>query len=150
MANPGSNQLGIYQRTLQPKHFEAIHALWPAHVSDMAYNLLLSILLSHNVPEASVDQMESGQYRIRDTRAYRESEVSHIAGATWVGYDDFDLARLAGIATHVAVAVYWGTAVHVLPNNCSGKNTPIQGIASMTPIHVQSNSVANVHGGIFQ
>ncbi len=81
-----------------------LHA--PTHVSDTAYDLLLSSLLSHSVPEVSVDQIESGQYRLLDARAYREFEVSHIAGATWVGYDDFDLARLAGIEHQTPLAVY--------------------------------------------
>jgi rhodanese-related sulfurtransferase len=81
-----------------------LHA--PTHVRDTAYDLLLSSLLSHSVPEVSVGQIESGRYRLLDARAYREFEVSHIAGATWVGYDDLYLARLAGIEHQTPLAVY--------------------------------------------
>lgn len=112
-----------------------LHA--PTHVSDTAYDLLLSALLSHSVPEVSVDQIESGQYRVLDTRAYREFEVSHIAGATWVGYDDFDLARLAGIATHAPVAVYCSVGYR---SERIAERLLQQGYTH----------VVNVYGGIFQ
>jgi hypothetical protein len=101
-------------------------------VSDTAYDLLLSTLLSHSVPEVSVDQVESGQYRLLDARAYREFEVSHIAGATWVGYDDFDLARLVElIRTHQwqSSIVRRDTAVNELQNNCSSKDTPMSSMS---------------------
>jgi rhodanese-related sulfurtransferase len=78
----------------------------PIHVSDKAYDLLLSTLLSHSVPEVSVDRIASGHFRVLDARAYREFEVSHIEGAIWVGYDDFDMGRVAGIDPQAPVAVY--------------------------------------------
>lgn len=112
-----------------------LHA--PTHVSDTAYDLLLSSLLSHSVPEVSVNEIESGQYRVLDARAYREFEVSHIAGATWVGYDDFDLARLAGIATHAQVAVYCSVGYR---SERIAKRLLQQGYTN----------VVNVYGGIFQ
>lgn len=72
------------------------HPLWtlsptPTHVSDTAYDLLLAT---------------SGHFHILDTRSYREFDVSHIQGATWVGYDDFDVVRLAGIERQDPLAVY--------------------------------------------
>ena len=78
----------------------------PIHMRDKAYDLLLSTLLSHNVPEVSIDRIASGSFRVLDARAYREFGVSHIEGATWVGYDDFDIGRLAGINKQATVAVY--------------------------------------------
>lgn len=112
-----------------------LHA--PTHVSDTAYDLLLSSLLSHSVPEVSVDQIESEQYRVLDARAYREFEVSHIAGATWVGYDDFDLARLAGIATHAPVAVYCSVGYR-------------SGRIAKRLLQQGYTNVVNVYGGIFE
>ena len=112
-----------------------LHA--PTHVSDTAHDLLLSTLLSHSVPEVSVDQIESGQYHLLDARAYREFEVSHIAGATWVGYDDFDLARLAGIATHALVAVYCSVGYR--------SERIVERLLQQGYI-----TVVNVYGGIFQ
>lgn len=70
----------------------------PMHVRDKAYDLLLSTLLSHSVPEVTVNQIASANLHILDARAYREFEASHIEGATWVGYEDFDVGRLAGIS----------------------------------------------------
>lgn len=112
-----------------------LHA--PTHVSNTAYDLLLSTLLSHSVPEVSVEQIESGQYRLLDARAYREFEVSHIAGATWVGYDDFDLARLAGIERQTPVAVYCSVGYR---SEHVAERLLRQGYTH----------VVNVYGGIFQ
>jgi Rhodanese-like domain len=107
------------------------------HVSDMAQNLPLSTLLPHDVPEVSVGQIESGQYRVRDTHASREFEVSHIAGATWVGYDDVDLAQLAGITTHAPVVVY-----------CSVEYRSVR--IAVRLLRQEYTDVANIYGGIFQ
>ena len=73
------------------------HLRASTHVSDMTYDLVLSILLSHRVPEVSVDRLQETRFHILDARSYREFEVSHIPGAIWVGYREFSLDRLAGI-----------------------------------------------------
>ncbi|MFZ3013496.1 MAG: hypothetical protein WA045_07300 [Nitrospira sp.] len=103
------------------------HRHAPAHVSNTAYDLLLSTLLSHSVPEVSVEQIESGQYRVLDARAYREFEVSHIAGTTWVGYDDFDLPDWPELLhTHQWQSIVrWGTAASGSRNDCSNKDIPM-------------------------
>ena len=106
-------------------------------MSDTAYDLLLSTLLSHSVPEVSAATIVSGQYRLLDARAYREFEVSHIAGATWVGYDDFNMDRLAGIAKQIPVAVY-----------CSAGYRS-ERIAEQL-LQQGYTHVVNVYGGIFQ
>ena len=33
-----------------------------------------------------------------DTRSFREFEVSHIEGAIWVGYDEFELSKFTSIS----------------------------------------------------
>jgi rhodanese-related sulfurtransferase len=63
--------------------------------------------------------------------------VIHIAGATWVGHDDFDLARLAGIASHVLVAVYCSVGY------CGAR------IAEQL-LWQEYTHVANIYIGIFQ
>ncbi len=109
----------------------------PIHVRDKAYDLLLSTLLSHSVPEVSVDQIASANFHILDARAYREFEVSHIEGATWVGYDDFDIGRLAGISKQATVAVY-----------CS---VGYRSERIVNTLHRQGYAhVVNVYGGIFE
>ena len=78
----------------------------PTHLNDKVYDLLLATLLPHSVPEVSIDKLSSGHFHILDARSYRKFDVSHIQGATWVGYDDFDEARLAGIEKQDCFAVY--------------------------------------------
>ena len=73
------------------------HRHAPTHVSGTVYDLLLSTLLSHSVPEVSVDQIQQ-QYVLMPV--YRGGE--YIAGATW-WLHDFRSARLVGIDTHAPV-----------------------------------------------
>ena len=109
----------------------------PIHVQDKTYDLLLSTLLSHSVPAVSVDRIASEHFHILDARAYREFEVSHIEGATWVGYDDFDIGRLAGINKEATIAVYCSVGYR---SERIAKQLHQQGYAH----------VVNVYGGIFE
>lgn len=45
-------------------------------------------------------------YVLLDTRSFREFEVSHISGAIWVGYDEFELSKLASISKDKKIVVY--------------------------------------------
>lgn len=112
-----------------------LHA--PIHVSDQVYDLLLAMLLSHSVPEVSIEKLASEPFRVLDARSYREFEVSHIQGATWVGYDDFDVARLAGIERQDSVAVYCSVGYRS------------ERIAEKLREQGYTN-VVNVYGGIFE
>jgi rhodanese-related sulfurtransferase len=108
----------------------------PTHVSDKAYDLLLSTLLSHSVPEISVDRLASGHFHVLDARSYREFQVSHVPEATWVGYEEFSLDRLAGIDKQDPVAVYCSVGYRS------------ERIAE--ELHRQGyTNVVNVYGGIF-
>lgn len=109
----------------------------PRHVRDQAYDLLLSTLLSHSVPEVSVNQIASAIFHILDARTSREFEVSHIEGATWVGYDDFDIGRLAEINKQATVAVYCSVGYR---SERIAENLHQQG----------DTHVVNVYGGIFE
>jgi rhodanese-related sulfurtransferase len=109
----------------------------PTHVSDKVYDLLLATLLSHSVPEVSSEKLASEPFRVLDTRSYREFEVSHIQGAIWVGYDDFDVARLAGIERQGPVAVYCSVGYRS------------ERIAEKLRQQGYTN-VVNVYGGIFE
>lgn len=112
------------------------HLRAPIHVSDKAYDLLLSTLLSHNVPEVSVDRLHEIQHLL-DARTYREFEVSHIPGAIWVGYEEFSLDRLAGIDQQARVAVYCAVGYR---SERIAEQLQKQGYAN----------VLNVYGGIFE
>ncbi|HNH84673.1 MAG TPA: rhodanese-like domain-containing protein [Acidobacteriota bacterium] len=61
---------------------------------------MLKNLLSHSVPEIQVQQAarDSAAVLFLDAREAKEYAVSHIAGAIPVGYDHFDLAKLAHLS----------------------------------------------------
>ncbi len=109
----------------------------PTHVSNKAYDLMLSTLLSHSVPEVSVERVASGHFRVLDAREQREFEVSHLAGAIWVGYSDFTLDRLAGIDTQAPVAVYCSVGYRS------------ERIAEQLRQQGYTN-VVNIYGGLFE
>ncbi len=109
----------------------------PIHVSDKVYDLLLSTLLSHRVPEVSVERLDKSRFHILDARSYREFKVSHIPGATWVGYEEFSLDRLAGIGKQEPVAVYCSVGYRS------------ERIAERLRQEGYTN-VVNVYGGIFE
>ncbi|MEO0896974.1 MAG: rhodanese-like domain-containing protein [Bacteroidota bacterium] len=67
-------------------------------VESSAYDLTLKGLLSHSVKEVSVYEIETpSSYQLLDTREKNEFEVSHIEGANWIGYDDFDMERIESL-----------------------------------------------------
>jgi len=107
------------------------------HVSDTVYDLFLSTLLSHRVPEISVDRLDTSHFHLLDARSYREFEVSHIPRATWVGYEEFSIDRLAGIDNQAPVAVYCSVGYRS------------ERIAERLRQQGYSN-VVNVYGGIFE
>ncbi|MCB0639319.1 MAG: rhodanese-like domain-containing protein [Lewinella sp.] len=85
-----------------------VAALAQRPVESGAYQLMLKTLLAHSVPEASVAEIteEQGEVTYLDARERREYEVSHIPGAIWVGYDDFDLSRVRDVAKDARLVVY--------------------------------------------
>ncbi len=107
------------------------------HVSDRAYDLLLATFLSHSVSEVSIDELVAGRFHVLDARSYREFEVSHLQGATRVGYEDFAVARLAGIEKDNPVAVYCSVGYR---SERIAEQLRQQGYTS----------VVNVYGGIFE
>lgn len=119
--------LFLWERTLQA----------PIHVSDKVYDLFLATLLSHRVQEVSVERLDKSRYHILDARSYREFEVSHIPEATWVGYEEFSLDRLAGIDNQTPVAVYCSVGYR---SERIAEQLQRQGYAN----------VVNVYGGIFE
>ncbi len=109
----------------------------PTHVNDKTYDLLLSLLLSHRVPEISVDRLASEHLQILDARSSREFEVSHIPNSLWVGYEDFSLDRLPAIDKHAPIAVYCSVGYR---SERMTEHLRQQGYSN----------VVNVYGGIFE
>ena len=69
-----------------------------AHVESKSFDLMLSTLLAHNVPEMGVSDIPADSTLIYlDAREKPEFQVSHIKNAIWIGYEDFTLSRLDSI-----------------------------------------------------
>lgn len=104
-----------------------------------AYRVMLKGLLSHTVPEMSVEDaaLATQPTLFIDTRERSEFEVSHIQGARWVGFDDFDINRVADVAKDTPLIVYCSVGYR------SEKVSEQLLAAGFT-------TVANLYGGIFE
>ena len=77
-------------------------------VKSGAYRVMLQGLLSHTVPETGVQQavLKTSNAIFLDAREPKEFAVSHIAGAIPVGYDHFDLQKVAALQKDKPIIVY--------------------------------------------
>lgn len=77
------------------------------NVTSSRYAKMLDGLLSHSVDEVDVRQvMGMPEAIFIDAREKSEFDVSHIKGAIWAGYDDFNLDRLVSLANDQPIVVY--------------------------------------------
>lgn len=108
-------------------------------VGSGTYDVMLSGLLSRDVPEVSVAELDKIQNDVLllDAREKNEFEVSHLAGAEWVGYDDFDLNRVQNFPKDTSIVVYCSVGYR------SEKVTEQLQEAGFT-------NVRNLYGGIFE
>lgn len=67
---------------------------------------MLNTLLDHSVPEISVDEASKNEVVFLDARQLEEYEVSRIRDATFVGFDDFNLNKVADIPKDAEIIVY--------------------------------------------
>ena len=99
---------------------------------------MLSTLLSHSVPEMSVEGVDDLAPTVfLDAREENEFTVSRIEGARWVGYDDFDLSRVEDIPKDTEILVYCSVGYR------SEKVCEQLREAGFSNIH-------NLYGGIFE
>jgi len=105
------------------------------HVSNKSYDIMLSSLLAHSVNETSVDSIKD--QILLDAREINEFEVSHIQGAQWIGYDDFDLSRVADLDKDSKIVVYCSVGYR------SEK-------ISEQLVNAGFTNVQNLYGGIFE
>ena len=77
-------------------------------VKSLNYDLMLRALLDRDVPEVDVAQVARLQmnYQWLDVRSRDEYEVSHLAQAHWVGYDEFSQERIAHLDKNLKTIVY--------------------------------------------
>ncbi len=83
-------------------------------VQSGAFNLLLKSMIKETVPTVTVsDLAEEDVSRLvfLDAREKKEYEVSHIKEAKWIGYEDFNEARLNGISKSQEIVIYCSIGV---------------------------------------
>lgn len=81
-------------------------------ITNSAYRVVLKTLYKHDVPLISCEaanQMKSSLFL--DTRASAEFNVSHIAQARWVGYEEFSLDKVKDIDKGTPIVVYCSVGV---------------------------------------
>lgn len=107
-------------------------------VSDPAYAERLKGLLDDGTPALTVAQSAALDDAVfLDSRERPEFDVSHLPGARWVGYDDFELSRVKGIPKSATIVVYCSVGYR------SGKITDRLRKAGYA-------NVRNLYGGIFE
>ncbi len=107
-------------------------------VKNPSYALMLKTMLTHSVPEVSIEEAEEmDNVILLDAREKDEYEVSHLEGATWIGYDDFDKERVAEIPKDARVLVYCSIGYR------SEK-------ISEQLVEMGFEDVSNLYGGIFE
>lgn len=107
------------------------------HAQNSAFKLLLELNYDSSFPLIYPYQEEDMRAAVLlDTREIKEYQVSHIPGAIWVGFSDFDIKRLAGISKDQVVVVYCSIGVR---SETIGKKLKTLGF----------EKVFNLYGGIF-
>ena len=108
-------------------------------VESGAYNIMLRTLLSHSVPEISVDSLQKIQHDVVliDAREPEEFQISHIPNAVPVGYDSFDISSVDSVDKDKSIVVY--CAVGYRSEKISEKL-----------MERGFSNVSNLYGGIFE
>ena len=76
-------------------------------IKSKAYATMIQALYKDTVPLINVSDVKNQPDAVLlDTRAKAEYDVSHLPNARWVGYDDFDLSRVADVPKNANVIVY--------------------------------------------
>jgi len=110
-----------------------------SQVKSGAYRLMLKALLQHSVPEVGIRYAAGNKSDLvfLDTREPREYAVSHIDGAIYVGYDTFDLSKLASLDKNSRIVAYCSVGYRS------------EKIAEKL-IAAGFKNVSNLYGGIFE
>lgn len=72
-----------------------------------SYDTMLKTMLSQTVPIITAAQLSQTKSAIiLDSRQKVEYSVSHIAGAQWVGYEEFNIKKMRNVAKNIPIIVY--------------------------------------------
>lgn len=105
-------------------------------VTEADFHKMLSNMYKETVPLIKSEEVKEN-YVILDTREKEEFDISHLPGAIWVGYDDFQEEKIAAIAKDQPVLVYCSVGYR---SERIGERLQKQGYAE----------VYNLYGGIFE
>ena len=76
-------------------------------IKSRSYRTMIDALNAETVPYVTCARLKSRpQTILLDTRQRREYDVSHLPGARWVGYDEFDLTRVKDLPKQTPIVVY--------------------------------------------
>ena len=78
------------------------------HCSNPDFDKKVSGLINFSIPTIGVDYLKDIQSEVHifDTRKEEEFEVSHIPGAKYLGYRDFDISRIKGVPKDAKIILY--------------------------------------------
>ncbi len=78
------------------------------HCKDQAFDAKVSGMIQFSVPVMGVEELHNIQSEVYifDARKREEYEVSHIPGAKYIGFEDFDPARLEGLPKDAPIVLY--------------------------------------------
>jgi rhodanese-related sulfurtransferase len=111
-----------------------------AQVQSGAYRTMLKTLLSHTVPEMSIQEakaLDPQAVYFLDARETKEFQVSHLLNARPVGYDHFSLQSVEDIPRGARIVVYCSVGYR------SEKVTE-------KLLSAGYQDVSNLYGGIFE
>lgn len=111
-----------------------------SQVESTSYSLMLKALIKESIPivaVADLDQKQIQSTTFIDSREKVEFDVSHIKGATWVGYDDFDMARMDDISKNEPIIIYCSVGYR---SEKIGEKL----------LQAGYTNVSNLYGGIFE
>jgi len=107
--------------------------------TEKQFNKMANKMAKGKVKDIQVDELKEtkDQYILLDAREKQEYDISHIDGAIWVGYDDFNLDRLADISKEAKVVTYCSVGYR---SERIGEKLQKAGFSN----------VQNLHGSIFK
>ena len=110
-----------------------------AQVKSKSFNFTLKMLLARNVPEITIADAAKNinNYLFLDAREQKEYKVSHLPNTRFVGYNNFTLSSLTGIAKDKPLVIY--CSIGKRSENITRKLKK----AGYTNIH-------NLYGGVFE
>ena len=108
-----------------------------SQVGSAAYSIMLKTLLSNSVKQISVEEVSNKEFYFLDARAENEYQVSHIRGATWVGYEEFDLEKVSKLKKTDPIVIYCSVGYR---SEKIGEKL----------IEAGFTNVSNLYGGVFE